>query len=207
MSTTFSSTVAEWSNFYVMAGTASATFLGLLFVSVSLHIDVLTEDAARTVLAAAGRTFSRFILLVIIALVFLIPAESPRGLGLPLLALGLLDAANNMRLLVLTWREQANWRALLGEAAGLLATVALPLVSSIALIVVAASILSGQTDGLDWMVAIIAVILVGAATNAWNLMLSLARVKRRRSDHESGVSSATGTEQQSDPASSVAPLP
>jgi hypothetical protein len=58
--------------------------------------------------------------------------------------------------------------------------VVLPLFSSIGLIAVAATVLAGNTSYLYWMVPIVALILTNAATNAWDLMLGLARYKHRR---------------------------
>jgi hypothetical protein len=190
MSTPFAASVTEWNNFYVLAGSASATLIGLLFVSVSLHIDVLTEDAARSILAGARRTFSRFIIIVVMALLFLVPEESPHGLGSTLLVLGALDAFNNLRLIVLARREAANWQALLGDTARSLVAVIVPLFSSVGLILVALSLYQGKTDGLVWLVAIVAGILTGAAGNAWDLMLSLAKAKRRRSERQAGDTGA-----------------
>jgi hypothetical protein len=58
--------------------------------------------------------------------------------------------------------------------------VVLPLVSGIGLILVAATVLAGQTSYLYWMAPIIALLLTNAATNAWNLMLGLAKYKLQR---------------------------
>ncbi|MGI8826231.1 MAG: hypothetical protein ACR2JC_11415 [Chloroflexota bacterium] len=92
MHASFSSTIASWQSFYVLAGSASATLIGLLFVAVSLHIDLIGESGAAVILSMARRTFIRFILVVLVALLFLVPHQNPQGLGLPLLALGVVDA-------------------------------------------------------------------------------------------------------------------
>jgi hypothetical protein len=40
----FTQTVEGWHDFYLMIGTAAATLVGLLFVSLSLNVDVITRE-------------------------------------------------------------------------------------------------------------------------------------------------------------------
>jgi hypothetical protein len=174
----FASTVAAWSNFYLMAGTASATLVGLLFVAVSLHIDILADPAAVSVLSGARRTFGRFIVIVMIALVFLVPDQTPEGLGLPLVAIGLVDAVRSIRHAILSRREEERLRSFLGRSTSLV-LLALPLLSDLGLTAVGITALRGETGYLYWIVAVIAGVLAGAATDAWDLMLSLASTRHR----------------------------
>jgi hypothetical protein len=177
MQASFPSTIAGWQSFYMLAGTASATLIGLLFVAVSLHLDLIGESGAARILALARRTFTRFILVVVVALVFLVPHQDPEGLGLPLLALGLAEALRTLRVsrdVMTALREHIGFQ---DATSRVLLPVVLPLVSSIGLIVIAATVLTGTTAFLYWMVPIVALLLTNAATNAWDLMLGLARYK------------------------------
>ena len=108
MDTSFASAVDQWHDFYVMTGTVSATLVGLLFVSVSLHAELMPDPAATGALASARHTFGNFILILLIALVFVIPAQSPHGLGIPLVifsASALIQTARAARILL---RERAQ---------------------------------------------------------------------------------------------------
>jgi hypothetical protein len=176
----FSSAVESWQSFYMLAGTASATLIGLLFVAISLHLDLIGEPGASTILSLARRTFTRFILVVIIALMFLVPRQDPEGLGLPLLAFGIIDVLRTLRVgrTVLRNRERTN--GLDGAVMLVGGSVALPLASGVGLVVVAASLLSGTTEYLYWMVPVMGVMLTNAATNAWELMLGLAEFRAQR---------------------------
>jgi hypothetical protein len=179
MDTSFSSTIASWQTFSLLAGSASATLIGLLFVAVSLHLDLIGESGAGAILSLARRTFARFVLVVIVALLFLIPHQAPRGLGLPLLALDGVDALSTL------WIGRAVIRALKRPASvqDALTLIVLPLVlpvlNGIGLILVAATVLAGETSYLYGMVPIVALLLANAATNAWNLMLGLGEYKLR----------------------------
>jgi hypothetical protein len=176
----FSSTVASWRSFYALSGAASATLIGLIFVAVSLHIDLLGESGAETTLSLARRTFTRFILIVVVGLLFQVPNLSPEGLGIPLLAIGAVDGARTARTARVIIPDVRRHFQLRHVTDRLLIPIVLPAVGSLGLIAVAATVLAGMTGYLYWMVPIVAVILTSAATNAWDLMLGLAKYKVRR---------------------------
>lgn len=180
MHANFSSTVSSWQSFYMLAGTASATLIGLLFVAISLHIDLIGEAGASTIVSLARRTFTRFILVVIVALLFMVPRQDPAGLGLPLLAFGIVDVLRSLHVgrTVLTTRSDPDRVEGAMTLIGL--PVALPLASGIGLVLIASTLIAGTTEYLYWMVPVIGVMLTNAATNAWDLMLGLARYKGNR---------------------------
>jgi hypothetical protein len=180
----FSSTVVSWQNFYILAGTASATLVGLIFVAVSLHLDLIGESGAGATLTLARRTFSRFILVVIVSLLFQVPSDDPRGLGLPLLAIGVADGVRTLRAGRVMRREVRGGAISRDVVNRFVFPVVLPLLSSGGLIAVAATVLAGKTEYLYWMVPIIALILANAASNAWDLMLGLARYRARRANSD-----------------------
>ena len=91
---TFAETVAQWHDFYIMIGTASATLIGLLFVGLTLNIDLIRRAESIDVLHLAALTFNSFFYPLIFAVIFLIPDISPVGLGIPLLAIGGLGLLN-----------------------------------------------------------------------------------------------------------------
>ena len=64
---TFASAVTGWHDFYVVVGTASATLVGLLFLSLSLnpHLIAAGERSAPRMLAA--QSFANFLLVLMIA--------------------------------------------------------------------------------------------------------------------------------------------
>ena len=91
MEGTFVETITQWQNFYMLAGTAAATLVGLLFVSVSLHIDLISRfEGTIDIQMLAEQTFLNFLLVLSFAFIFLIPNPTPSGIGIPLLILGLI---------------------------------------------------------------------------------------------------------------------
>jgi hypothetical protein len=77
--------VDGWHDFYHVIGDASAALIGLLFVSLSLNADVIIKKSNRDLLILAGQTFMSYFCVLMYAIIFLIPNQGPRGLGLPML--------------------------------------------------------------------------------------------------------------------------
>jgi hypothetical protein len=98
----FEASIDSWHDFHMLAGTAAATLLGLLFVAVSLHIDILAKARkSADVKMFALQAFANFLIILSFAFIFMIPNESPSSMGIPLLFLGLLEL----------WQTTKLWRS------------------------------------------------------------------------------------------------
>jgi hypothetical protein len=71
-----------WHDFYLMAGTAAVTLVGLLFVALSLHVEVLFRGEHRDSRELAAEAFQGFLYVLVTALIFLLPIEENRMTGL-----------------------------------------------------------------------------------------------------------------------------
>ena len=71
----------RWHEFYLLAGTAAVTLVGLLFVSLSFNLDTLIHESKAHVLAYARSTLLTFTYLLIVCLGFLVPHQTPAMLG------------------------------------------------------------------------------------------------------------------------------
>jgi hypothetical protein len=115
----------------------------------------------------ARHTFRHFITTLIIALVFLIPDQSPRGVGMPLLALGMLGLLAELRMK----RAEAHVGAGRGLATRwrpLNALISYSLLSGVAL-----NILLFHGRSFVWLVYANIGLLVTAALGSWRLLLVL----------------------------------
>ncbi len=88
--------VEHWHEYYLMAGTAAVTLVGLLFVALSFHLDALLKDEKAHLLAAARLAFMNFIFVMLIALAFLAPGLRPKLLDTTLLAVSILLLGNTV---------------------------------------------------------------------------------------------------------------
>lgn len=175
----FSEVISSWHDFYMLTGSAAATLIGLIFISVSLHINVLAKaEKFGDIRSLASQTFTNFLLILSFAFIFMVPSSGPTGIGAPLLILGLLELGRTARLwLKFGFGRRSENQAF--EASQMRWMLLLPnTICFLALIIVAIEILQGSTRFLDWMVMIIIWLLISASHSAWDLMLRLAEMKR-----------------------------
>jgi hypothetical protein len=173
----FSAAVDIWHDFYLMIGTAAATLVGLLFVSLSLNADAIILPANSDLRALAEQTFSTFLYILSFAIFFLIPHQEPLGLGLPLLAVGGIGLYRTVRNFFRTRPSQTRvWGR--GNLALRFIT---PLICFFALIIISISVLIGRTGGLYWLIPVMISLVVAASINAWDLLL---RLREPRQDDE-----------------------
>ena len=165
--------VDGWHDFYHVIGDASAALIGLLFVSLSLNADVIIKKSNRDLLLLAGQTFMSYFCVLMYAIIFLIPNQGPRGLGLPMLGINLVVlgvSIDRIRRL----RKKHSRSLLLG---GILHALIIPTICFIAVIAISISILMGETSSLYWFVPVIILLLFHSSINAWNLLLRLRETK------------------------------
>jgi len=163
----FQKTLQAWQMFYATVATASATLSGLLFVSLSLHRDNLKGTRGQVILATARRTFSNFLYVLMIALVFLVPHQAPFGLTIALLVLGLSRGAGLIREARLYLKPHRGRVA----AYLILREVALPSLAAIGLIAVGIAVAFGNSEAIFVLVGVIAALLIIACWNAWLLLV------------------------------------
>jgi len=166
---TFAAAVGGWHDFYMVVGTASATLVGLLFVSLSLNPHVIAAGEGSSLRVLATQTFANFLLVLMIAVVFLIPKQGRLGLGLPLLGLGVYGLYLTLRRLLLARRSAAHpWRK-----GGIARHVGAAAICNLGLLGVAVSALLGSAAGLYWLIPVILILIYEAVLNAWHLLLQL----------------------------------
>jgi len=167
--TSFEQIISSWHDFYIMVGTAAATLIGLLFVSLSLNADAITRKENTILRLLAAQSFASFISVLMFAVLFLIPDQSPNGLGLPLLFIDLIGIVMLARRLRQTYQN----RALAWSRGGILLRFAIPLASFLTLLIIAIDVLLGNAFDLYWLVPVMILLILDASLNAWNLLLKL----------------------------------
>jgi uncharacterized membrane protein SirB2 len=172
---TFSQVVAGWRDFYLMVGTAAATLVGLLFVSLSLNADAISRKKNADLRALAEQTFASFLFILMFAVFFLIPGQEPLGLGLPLLGVGLLAMYVTVRHFLLSRRHHRRRWGWWSVTSRFVAAA----VCFSGLIAIAILLLLGNTGGLNWLVSIMILLIISASFNAWNLLLRLRKKPSR----------------------------
>jgi len=85
----FHHAVESWHEYYLLAGTAAVTLMGLLFVSLSIHLERVTHESGRHLEAMARGAFASFLIVLFVSLMMLTPAVARRPLSVSLFAIGL----------------------------------------------------------------------------------------------------------------------
>lgn len=159
-----------WHDFYLTAGTASATLVGLLFVGLSLHIRVVVSR--RDVRSLARVTLTDFFAVLLVALVVLAPASDGRstaawliGIAGVSLALFVRPAFEGFRMS----RTRTLGRLVLLSRFGLSA-----------LCYVGVGVIGFQFsrqdfgNGFSGLIIVVVVLLAVAVRNTWDLLITVA---------------------------------
>jgi hypothetical protein len=95
MVTEFAETVAGWRPFYSLVAIAAATFIGVLFVALSININIIAKlEEKGDVRMVAYQIFINLLVVFAFGVMFLNPNHIPLWIGMPLLALGILLLAS-----------------------------------------------------------------------------------------------------------------
>jgi hypothetical protein len=156
-----------WADFSVGTAGAAAALAGLLFVAVSINLDVILAGAA------AGRAGQALVLLVtpiFLALALLIPEQPGTALGIELIVIGVLAGA------ALAWLARPGRRSAHQPVSSWVGTSVLPAaVVSLGSVVAGVGVLTGSLGGLYWLPVAVALGLLGGLTNAWVLLVEVRR--------------------------------
>ena len=161
----------KWSTFAVIAGGAAAGLTGLLFVAVSIRIDVIAKS--QELRNRAAQTLTLFVSVLFISLLLSIPDQSLRLLGLELLATAVLIGGG---MLILDRRASVGpspQGAIAHRVASILDAVAPNAVTSILLLIAGVLLVFGVSAGLDVLVLPVFVALAGGVTSAWLLLTKM----------------------------------
>jgi hypothetical protein len=88
MESEFAAAVDTWNAFYSAVAGVAATLVGLLFVSLALNPAVMGEDAPAGLRVWAAESFHNFLIVLVVALVALIPGDTPEVFAITLVFVG-----------------------------------------------------------------------------------------------------------------------
>jgi hypothetical protein len=171
----FAQAVESWHDFYHVIGDAAAALMGLLFVSLSLNVGVLTRKENADLRLLAAQAFASFLSTIMFALIFLIPDQGPVGLGLPMLGIDLMVLYVSVSRILEARSNRPRHR----RRGSIAFRSAVPVICFVAVLVIAVTVLMGKTGGFYWFVPVVIVLFWIGSLNAWDLLLRLGRSKER----------------------------
>ena len=91
--TPFSVILHEWHDLFIVAGTAGATLLGLLFVALSLNADLILSGDRPHLKNLAAQSFQNYMAILLVSFLMLMPTTPARPLGFGLMAAAAINVA------------------------------------------------------------------------------------------------------------------
>lgn len=159
----------DWVDFATVAGAAAASLTGLLFVAVSIKIDVIGPSPELR--NRAAQTLLLFGTVVFVSIVLAIPGQAYGPLGAELIALGAMTGGG---MLALDRRARSGAEAPGAHSiARVLDVIAPNAVTSVLILVSGAVIAAGVHAGLYILVVPVVTALAGGVASAWLLLTRL----------------------------------
>ena len=165
--------VDEWHDFFLAAAGAAAVLAGLVFVGVSINLEMIMSDPSY---GLAGRALEALVLLVavlIVTMLLLVPAQGVVLAGAEVLAVGVLDWTAVVIIQVLVLR---NWQLL--EPAfrwHFVPRVVLCQVATLPIVAAGVGMLGWGEGGLYWLVVGVVLSFLVAVLDAWVLLVEIHR--------------------------------
>jgi len=155
--------MADWGVFATIVGGAAAALLGLLFVAVSIRIQVIAGSTELRLRAA--QTLSLFTAMLLVAVLLAVPGQPARVLGIEVIVLAVLTAVT---LLVLDRRATAPSPTPLGRA---IQRINPNVVTSVTLLAAGILMVVVGEAGIYVLVAAVFVAFVGGVLSAWVFLI------------------------------------
>ena len=179
--------IAEvWHDFFLLAGTAAVTLVGLLFVALSFNLDALLHDSRQHLLRLARSTLLSFVVVLVLSLAMLAPSQGSRPLGVQLITLGIVAIV-------------VSWRQLVGQSGdpGLLHGEMrmrrwLPLIAFLSFIGIGYAILRGHPDFMLLLVGSVGMLLGNATGVSWDLLVRVGKAKREMEREAAAAEKSAG---------------
>jgi hypothetical protein len=173
----FAGQLAPWHDFFLLAGTMAATLMGLLFVAMSIHWDVVLHDTKAHLHAIAIEAFGSFLVVAFLSLMMLTPSDTGRPIGLGLLFLGA------MRLMIALRQSKQIWGSDddLFSRRGVVIRSALVPLAFLLLAGAGYCIFKMQLDlGIALLTGAVFVLLTMGTRSSWDLLVMVGRFKMKR---------------------------
>jgi hypothetical protein len=162
----FTQVLKDWQLFFSTVALASVTLAGLLFVSLSLRFDRLSSDSYAGMMRLARTSFSDFLYVLMLGLIFLVPHPVPFGLAVALFVMAAARAAGMVRR-----RSTNQGDSKIIKTRKIVRETVLSGVAIVGMAVVAIEILRGDLNSIFLLVLVIAALLTTASWNAWLILV------------------------------------
>ncbi len=162
----------DWTTFYLSTAGAAATLMGLLFIGVQFRLGTHTSDTVSLWPLIARSTFSMYLLLFVLPMIFLIPTLSNTQHAAAVLVIALFGTIRAIATWLPIWHAIRQHRERLRETAWLLIG---PLATYLGLAYFAFQLnTTTRPDDVQTNIAFTLVVLFSIVIrNSWNMLVEL----------------------------------
>ena len=156
-----------WDTFAVVIGGAAGALIGLLFVSVSIRIDVISASPEFRSRGAA--TLSLFVTVLLVAILLVVPGQDAWQLGAELLVLAAMLGG------LLWWLDRrATAHPSSQPISRILGAVSPDAITTILLSAAGVLLLAGVDDGVYVVIPAVIAAIAGGVASAWLFLIRIA---------------------------------
>ena len=165
--------MGDWHDFFLAAAGAAAVLAGLVFVGVSINLDMIMSNPTYGLAGRALEALGLLVAVLIVTMLLLVPAQGMVLAGAEVLAVGVLDWAAVVIIQVLVLR---NWQLL--EPAfrwHFVPRVVLCQVATLPIVAAGVGVMGWSVGGLYWLVVGVVLSFLVAVGDAWVLLVEIHR--------------------------------
>ena len=166
----------RWHEFYLLAGTAAVTLVGLLFVALSFNLDVLLHETKAHVLAHARATLLSFTYVLIVSLGFLVPFQNMKIISVLIIVTSFVVGSFQIR----QPRRPRGMEPLPFERKMSRRGIVFLIGYVIAFLIGIAMMLTGEPHLTYNLIGIICMLLGNALGSSWDLLVEVGKLKAAR---------------------------
>jgi hypothetical protein len=176
MNAEFAAALTEWHDFFAAIAGVAGTLLGLLFVALGINPTIMADDSPAGLRVWSGQTFNSFLSVLLIGLAGLVPSDDGQTLAITLAIVGVQGIVRVVfDLRQVSADHDPDW--------GLRQVITRFVSPSAAYAVclwLAYWAVNLDTGALNWLIAIVFLLTLNAASSCWDLLKEIGM--RHRED-------------------------
>jgi hypothetical protein len=167
MHSPLSELVHAWHDFYLLVGTASATLVGLMFVTGTIGANLFTEKNREAMRAFISPTVAHFCAILFICILAAIPSQTWRSLGGFLFAAGAAGIVYSARV----WVQLFVRRSFDVDVVDRMFYALIPVLGYLLVLLCAVLLVAQSALSLDVLAAGLITLLLAGIRNAWDMTM------------------------------------
>jgi hypothetical protein len=166
-----STALLDWHDFFTAVTAIAGTLIGLLFVVIGLNPAIMADTGHAGMRVLTAQTFHSFLVLVLIGLSALVPSDYGTTLMISLTIVGVQGVVRVVHDFRLARTDpDPEWS---GRSA--FTRVIAPAVAYAMTLYTAYGIWQQDAGALDWLIGIVLLLTINAATSCWDLMEEIGK--------------------------------